>query len=150
MQSKGKLVSAAMAALMGVGLGGIVLETHAASMEKCYGIVKAGKNSCNTSKHACSAQAKTDADGSEWLFLPKGTCEKITGGSLAPIATVAPVAPATPVAPAVSAPVAPTEPATTPAHSAAEPAQESPAPDQSATIPVEENAPAVPATMSDE
>lgn len=126
MQTKGKLVSAAMAALMGVGLGGVVLEAHAASMEKCYGIVKAGKNSCNTSKHACSSQAKTDADGNEWIFLPKGTCEKITGGSLVPVTAAAPAAPAT-----------------------AAPAQETPA-QQPATIPSEENAPAVPATMPED
>lgn len=146
MQSKGKLVTAAMAALMGVGLGGIVLETHAASMEKCYGIVKAGKNSCNTSKHACSSQAKTDSDGSEWLFLPKGTCQKITGGSLVPIATVTPEAPVAPATPAVP------EPAHVPAaHApAAEPASVSPAPAQPAVEPAEENGSDAPVTMPEE
>lgn len=144
MQSKGKLVTAAMAALMGVGLGGIVLETHAASMEKCYGIVKAGKNSCNTSKHACSSQAKTDSDGSEWLFLPKGTCQKITGGSLVPIATVTPEAPVAPATPAAH------EPVHAPARPATEPAAVSPAPAEPAVVPVEENGSDAPVTTPEE
>ncbi len=57
-----------------------------AEMEKCYGVVKAGKNDCAAANgsHSCAAQAKKDSDGGEWLLLPKGTCEKITGGLLQP------------------------------------------------------------------
>ena len=55
-----------------------------AGMEKCTGIVKVGKNDCGTSKHACAGQAKTDADAEEWVYLPKGTCEKIPGGKVKP------------------------------------------------------------------
>ncbi|MGV6810508.1 MAG: BufA1 family periplasmic bufferin-type metallophore [bacterium] len=50
--------------------------------EKCLGIVKTGMNDCGTSQHACAAQAKTDADAEEWIYLPKGTCEKISGGTV--------------------------------------------------------------------
>lgn len=49
-------------------------------MEKCYGVVKAGMNDCGTTAHACASQATKDSDPSEWLYLPKGTCEKIMGG----------------------------------------------------------------------
>jgi uncharacterized membrane protein len=52
--------------------------------EKCYGVAKAGKNDCGTAKHSCAGQAKTDAAGDEWLTVPKGTCEKLVGGSLKP------------------------------------------------------------------
>ena len=52
--------------------------------EKCYGIVKAGKNDCQTSAHACAGQAKKDGQGDSWVYVPKGTCEKIVGGSLQP------------------------------------------------------------------
>ncbi len=55
-----------------------------AGMEKCMGIVKAGQNDCGTSKHACAGQAKADADAEEWVYLPKGTCEKIPGGKVKP------------------------------------------------------------------
>lgn len=49
-------------------------------MEKCAGIVKAGMNDCGANGHSCAGQAKTDSDAKEWIKLPKGTCEKITGG----------------------------------------------------------------------
>ncbi len=53
-------------------------------MEKCYGVVKAGKNDCADSKqmHSCAGSAKADGSKSEWIFLPKGTCERIVNGSL--------------------------------------------------------------------
>ncbi|MCR9143746.1 MAG: DUF2282 domain-containing protein [bacterium] len=50
--------------------------------EKCAGIVKKGKNDCGTSVHSCSGHAKVDNDPEEWIYVPKGTCEKITGGKL--------------------------------------------------------------------
>ena len=55
-----------------------------AGMEKCTGIVKAGQNDCGTSKHACAGMSKSDADAEEWVYLPKGTCEKIPGGKVKP------------------------------------------------------------------
>lgn len=51
-------------------------------MEKCYGVAKSGKNDCAGPAHACAGQSKTDAGGKEWISLPKGTCERLTGGSL--------------------------------------------------------------------
>ena len=53
-----------------------------AGMEKCMGIVKAGMNDCGNSKHACAGQAKTDREADEWVYVPKGTCEKIAGGKV--------------------------------------------------------------------
>jgi uncharacterized membrane protein len=52
--------------------------------EKCYGVVKAGKNDCQTSSGACAGTVKNDAQADAWLYLPKGTCEKVVGGSLKP------------------------------------------------------------------
>ncbi|HRY15627.1 MAG TPA: DUF2282 domain-containing protein [Candidatus Competibacteraceae bacterium] len=52
--------------------------------EKCYGIVKAGKNDCQTSAHACAGQASKDGQGDSWVYVPKGTCAKIVGSSLQP------------------------------------------------------------------
>ena len=53
-----------------------------AGMEKCMGIAKAGQNDCGTSQHACAAQAKTDGDAEEWVYLPTGTCDKIPGAKI--------------------------------------------------------------------
>lgn len=55
-------------------------------MEKCYGVVKAGKNDCGNAAgtHSCAGYAKTDGDGGEWVFVPKGLCDRLVGGSTAP------------------------------------------------------------------
>jgi uncharacterized membrane protein len=52
--------------------------------EKCYGVVKAGKNDCQTSTHSCAGTAKQDAAHDSWVYLPTGTCDKLVGGSLEP------------------------------------------------------------------
>ncbi|WP_440873687.1 BufA1 family periplasmic bufferin-type metallophore [Thalassotalea sp. PLHSN55] len=50
--------------------------------EKCAGVAKAGKNDCGAldGSHNCAGQAKVDNSDHEWVYVPKGTCEKITGG----------------------------------------------------------------------
>lgn len=55
--------------------------------EKCAGIAKAGKNDCGAldKSHGCAGQAKTDNLDIEWVYVPKGTCEKITGGVIAKV-----------------------------------------------------------------
>lgn len=55
---------------------------HAENMEKCYGIVKAGMNDCQTKTASCAGSATKNNQKDAFLFLPKGDCEKITGGSL--------------------------------------------------------------------
>ena len=54
---------------------------YAADTEKCYGVAKAGKNDCAGPAHACAGQSKMDAGGKEWIYVPKGTCERLSGGS---------------------------------------------------------------------
>ena len=55
-------------------------------MEKCYGIVKAGKNDCAAKSQgtSCAGQVKTDSIRDAWIYVPKGTCDKIVGGSTEP------------------------------------------------------------------
>lgn len=52
--------------------------------EKCYGIVAAGKNDCQTATHSCAGTATKDAQGDSWVYVPAGTCSKLVGGSLTP------------------------------------------------------------------
>jgi uncharacterized membrane protein len=54
------------------------------SSEKCYGIAKAGKNDCETKTSSCAGTSKRDAQSDAWVYMPKGTCEKIVGGSTQP------------------------------------------------------------------
>lgn len=54
----------------------------AVETEKCYGIVKAGLNDCQTAQAACAGSSTTDKQPDAFLLLPKGTCEKIVGATL--------------------------------------------------------------------
>ena len=74
----------AVAGLLAMGVvasGGQALAA-AGDSEKCAGIAKAGKNDCGTSKSSCAGTAKQDRDPEAWVFVPKGTCEKIAGGTV--------------------------------------------------------------------
>jgi uncharacterized membrane protein len=50
--------------------------------EKCYGIAKAAQNDCQTKGSSCAATSRKDGQADAWLSVPKGTCQKIVGGSL--------------------------------------------------------------------
>jgi len=52
--------------------------------EKCYGIVKSGKNDCATAISSCAGTAKRDNQPDSWVYVPTGTCDKIVGGSVQP------------------------------------------------------------------
>jgi len=52
--------------------------------EKCYGLVKAGKNDCQTANSSCAGTSKANKQGDAWVYVPKGTCEKLVDGSLQP------------------------------------------------------------------
>jgi uncharacterized membrane protein len=50
--------------------------------EKCYGIAKAGKNDCQTANSSCANTSKRDAQGDAWIYVPKGSCDRIVNASL--------------------------------------------------------------------
>ena len=50
--------------------------------EKCYGVVKAGKNDCHTANSSCVGTSKRDGQADAWLYVPAGLCDKIVGGHL--------------------------------------------------------------------
>ena len=50
--------------------------------EQCAGIVKAGKNDCATSANACHGHVTSDANTEAWIYVPKGTCDRIVGGHI--------------------------------------------------------------------
>ena len=49
--------------------------------EKCAGISKAGKNDCGNSLHNCAGYGAANSE-KEWIYVPNGTCEKISGGKI--------------------------------------------------------------------
>jgi uncharacterized membrane protein len=84
MKHSDQLIRGAIAGLVALGLGAAGTQAFAAAgdNEKCAGIVKAGKNDCGTSKSSCAGTAKMDRDADTWVFVPKGTCDKIAGGTV--------------------------------------------------------------------
>ncbi len=82
-------LTAAIAGILSLGVLGAAT-AHAAEplvfckeQEKCYGVSKAGKNDCSTAASVCAGTAKQDYQRDAWVYVPKGTCEKLAGGSLA-------------------------------------------------------------------
>jgi len=79
-------MTTALTGLFALTVAAISIPAQAAAdapkMEKCYGVVKAGKNDCQTSVSACAGTATKDSQKDAWLYMPKGTCEKIVGASV--------------------------------------------------------------------
>jgi len=79
--ASGVLVASAM--MMAISMTA-TSPAEAAEMEKCYGVAKAGMNDCATETSSCAGTSKADNQGDAYIAVPKGTCDKIAGGSLAP------------------------------------------------------------------
>jgi uncharacterized membrane protein len=93
MNKRAFLIRSAVSGLMTVGAVSLAKRALAAGepkMEKCFGIAKAGKNDCavKNSSHSCAGQATKDNEKDAFVLLPKGTCEKIAGGSLESMPTM--------------------------------------------------------------
>lgn len=87
-----KPMAATLAAALAAAVAGAVASAAAQTpapqptykFEKCYGIVKSGKNDCATTTSSCAGTAKRDNQPDAWVYVPNGTCEKIVGGSAQP------------------------------------------------------------------
>jgi uncharacterized membrane protein len=52
--------------------------------EKCYAVAKAGKNDCQTVGTSCAGTSKMSGQKDAWVYVPKGTCDRLVNGSLQP------------------------------------------------------------------
>jgi uncharacterized membrane protein len=84
MNANSLLIAAAVTAALGLGVTAAQAQTQDAKQEKCYGVVKAGKNDCQTATSSCAGTSKKDAQGDAWVYVPAGTCAKLVGSSTAP------------------------------------------------------------------
>lgn len=75
------IAAATLAAAISFAANAAQADTHEAKTEKCYGVVKAGKNDCHTAAHSCAGSGKVDSDKAEWIKLPEGLCDKLAGGT---------------------------------------------------------------------
>jgi uncharacterized membrane protein len=82
-RSANTLITAAIAALLsGAASAQVHPEKPDYPYEKCYGISKAGLNDCFTANNSCAGTVTKDNLPAAWIYVPKGTCKRITGGSL--------------------------------------------------------------------
>ena len=84
------LVKSAIASLLAFGtmtMNSGALAAHKPKMEHCLGIAKAGKNDCagKSTIHSCKGMAKDDSEKDSFVLVPKGTCDKIVGGTVGPM-----------------------------------------------------------------
>ena len=84
-----KKTNLSIAAIGGLLTLGACLSMPAAAadktdLQKCFGVAKAHKNDCAGAAHACAGQSSVDAGAKDFLLVPKGTCERLSGGSLTP------------------------------------------------------------------
>ena len=87
MNSTNTLIASAVAAAISLAAGFAVAgpaETPKFQSEKCFGVVKAGKNDCQTAASSCAGTSKKDNQADAWIYVPAGTCAKITGAAMAP------------------------------------------------------------------
>lgn len=85
MKKTSLFLASAAAGMMVLGVAAAD-KAQAQEKEKCYGVAKAGKNDCAAPNHSCAGQAEKDAVGSDWVYVPKGLCERLAGGSMSPAA----------------------------------------------------------------
>ncbi len=82
MSNKSPILLSAVSSLLVLGMAaGAPAVAADSEMEKCFGVVKAGKNDCQTANSSCAGTSTVYGQGDAWVFVPKGTCEKIVGGS---------------------------------------------------------------------
>ena len=83
MSNKERLMQLALSSVLALS---VAATTNAvakdADKEQCAGVIKAGKNDCATSKNACHGHVNIDGDPEAWIYVPKGTCDKIVGARI--------------------------------------------------------------------
>lgn len=87
MKDPKKRLQTAIASAVAITAAATINKAHAADepiQEKCYGIVKAEMNDCQTATASCAGSATEDNQDDAFIFVPKGLCDKIVGGSLEP------------------------------------------------------------------
>lgn len=84
---KKQVLKTALASVVALGVAGASVNAVAAkskAKEKCYGVAKAKMNDCGGPDNPCAGTSKKDGDPNAWIFVTKGVCNKIVGGSLTP------------------------------------------------------------------
>jgi uncharacterized membrane protein len=76
-----KLAISGVLALSGAAFATSTIAADA-DKEQCAGIIKAGKNDSATMTNECHGHVNNDANPEAWIYVPKGTCERLVGAHL--------------------------------------------------------------------
>lgn len=83
MSLSNKYLRGAVTSALLLSVAGIATTAYADDgKEQCAGVIKAGKNDCATSMNACHGHVEVDSGPMAWIYVPKGTCDKIAGAHL--------------------------------------------------------------------
>jgi uncharacterized membrane protein len=84
MSTTDRLLKLAVSSVLALGATATTSAVLAQEPEKeqCAGIIKAFKNDCATSMNACHGHSEIDASTEAWIYLPKGTCQKLAGARI--------------------------------------------------------------------
>ncbi len=86
MKNSKSLIQTAITGLLAFGVASLATTAYAdedhSGDEQCAGVIKAGKNDCATSMNDCHGHVEKDNNRMAWIYVPKGTCEKISGAHL--------------------------------------------------------------------
>ena len=85
-----QLAISGVLALSGAAFAATAVAAADEGQEQCAGVIKAGKNDCATSTNDCHGHVTTDGNAEAWIYLPKGTCERIVGGRVVHVAVPPP------------------------------------------------------------
>ena len=78
------IVAAISAAMSNIAAAQVHPEKPTYKYEKCYGVARAGLNDCFFASNSCAGTSTRDDDPRAWIYVPQGTCKKISGGTLEP------------------------------------------------------------------
>jgi uncharacterized membrane protein len=84
------VVNSALASVLALGVMAVTSGAGAAPVpqpsgaEKCYGVAKSGKNDCQTASSACAGTSTKDGGHDAFIYVLKGSCDKIVGGHTEP------------------------------------------------------------------
>jgi len=84
--NKTRIATSTLATALALAVGQAQAADARPAQEKCFGVAKAGANDCAAANgsHSCAGQAKVDKDANDWLYVAKGTCDKLGGTTKAP------------------------------------------------------------------
>ena len=73
-------ITAAVAAVVTLAAASAIAADKPAQ-EKCFGVSAAHQNDCATASNSCAGSAAKDRQADAFVYLPKGLCSKLSGGT---------------------------------------------------------------------